>query len=248
MCVFTLVNDNEEFPWTWINARRDPNLTNEQTLKYAPHAWRQWIESGNVSKVRRHVYSSNIVKAKEQLPDEGSQEEKILETIYNFFSKRDRHHFEYFALRITQEIFESSGAKFLSGWVTQKSGDGGIDFVAHNDIGTGLAKIKTVIIGQAKCEAISEPTNGVGISRTVARLKRGWIGVYVTTSYFSTPVQKEVLDDQSPIMLVNGLQIAKATQNILYKEGIAIDDYLEMIDKEYIKHCKNRRPEEILLD
>lgn len=248
MCVFTLVNDNEEFPWTWINARRDPNLTNEQTLKYAPHAWRQWIESGNVSKVRRHVYSSNIVKAKEQLPDEGSQEEKILETIYKFFSKRDRHHFEYFALRITQEIFESSGAKFLSGWVTQKSGDGGIDFVARNDIGTGLAKIKTVIIGQAKCEAISEPTNGVGISRTVARLKRGWIGVYVTTSYFSTPVQKEVLDDQSPVMLVNGLQIAKATQNILYKEGIAIDDYLEMIDKEYIKHCKNRRPEEILLD
>ena len=228
--------------------RRDPNLTNEQTLKYAPHAWREWVDGGNASRVRRHVYSSNIVKAKEQIPVEGSQEEKILKKIYTFFSKRDRHHFEYFALRITQEIFESSGAKFLSGWVTQKSSDGGIDFVARNDVGNGLAKIKTIIIGQAKCEGISEPTNGVGISRTVARLKRGWIGVYVTTSYFSNSVQKEVLDDQSPIMLINGLQIAKATQSILYREGIALDDYLETINEEYTKHCKNRRPEEILMD
>lgn len=248
MCVFTLVNDNEEFPWTWINARRDPNLTNEQTMKYAPLAWRQWIESGNASKVRRHVYSSQIVKAKEQLPAEGSQEEETLEEIYRFFSQSDKHHFEYFAMRITQEIFESSSANFMSGWVTQKSGDGGIDFVARNDIGTGLAKVKTIIIGQAKCESISQPTNGVGIARTVSRLKRGWLGVYVTTSYFSTAVQKEVLDDQSPIMLINGLQIAKTTQNILYREGIALKEYLELMDSEYSKHCKNRRPEEILLD
>ena len=65
MCVFTLVNDNEEFPWNWINARRDPSLSNEQTMKYAPLAWRQWVENGNLSKVRRHVYSSQIIKAKE---------------------------------------------------------------------------------------------------------------------------------------------------------------------------------------
>jgi hypothetical protein len=49
-------------------------------------------------------------------------------------------------------------------------------------------------------------------------------------------------------MLINGLQIAKATQNILYREGIALKEYLELMDSEYSKHCKNRRPEEILLD
>ena len=44
-------------------------------------------------------------------------------------------------------------------------------------------------------------------------------------------MQKEVLDDQSPIMLINGLQIAKATQNILYREGIALKEYLELMQK-----------------
>ena len=248
MCVFSLVDDNEEFPWTWINARRDPNLSNEQTMKYAPAAWRQWVNNGNISEVRRHVYSSQIVKTKDQLPADGSQEEKVLEEIYNFFSQSDKHHFEYFAMKITQEIFQNSGANFMAGWVTQKSSDGGIDFVARNDIGSGLAKVKTIIIGQAKCESITKATNGVGIARTVSRLKRGWLGVYVTTSHFSIPVQKEVLDDQSPIMLINGLQVAKTTQAILYREGIALKEYLLMIESEYSKHCKNRRPEEILLD
>lgn len=248
MCVFTLVNDNEQFPWRWINARRDSSLSNEQTLKYAPCAWKKWIENGDLSKVRRHVYSSQIVKPKDQLPPEGSPEEKILTDIYTHYSQSDKHHFEYFAMRIAQEVFESSGAKFLSGWVTQKSGDGGIDFVARYDIGSGLAKIKTIIIGQAKCESMTQPTNGVGIARTISRLKRGWLGVYVTTSHFSVPVQKEVLDDQSPIMLINGLQLAKTTQNILYREGITLEDYLLQMDREYFEYCKNRRPEEILLD
>lgn len=248
MCVFSLKDDNEDFSWDWINARRDPNLSNKDTLKYAPHAWKQWIKSGDLTKVRRHVYTSEIVKAVDQEPKPGSKEEKNLNQIYQFFSTRDRHVFESFAMRITQEIFESSGAKFQPGWVTKKSSDGGIDFVARSDIGEGLAKIKTILIGQAKCESVNTPTNGVSIARTVSRLKRGWLGIYVTTSYFSTAVQKEVLDDQYPIMLINGLQIAKATESILYREGITLDEFLNDIYLTYNSKCKNRRPEEILFE
>ncbi len=248
MCVFSLKNDNEEFPWDWINARRDPSLSNEDTLKYAPTAWKQWVNSGDLSKVRRHVYTSEIVKTSDQEPKAGSKEEKMLEQIYTFFSSRDRHAFELFAMRIAQEVFESTGANFQSGWVTQKSGDGGIDFVARSDIGDGLAKIKTVLIGQAKCESLNIPTNGVSIARTVSRLKRGWLGVYVTTSYFSTAVQKEVIDDQYPVMLINGLQIAKSTEAILFREGITLDELMNDIFTRYNSECKNRRPEEILFD
>ena len=81
-----------------------------------------------------------------------------------------------------------------------------------------------------------------------SRLKRGWIGVYVTTAYFSTSVQKEVLDDQYPIMLVNGLRLAEAINCITYKEGISVEELFESIDLQYENMCKNRRPEEILLD
>ncbi len=248
MCVFSLKEDNEEFPWDWINARRDPNLSNEDTLKYAPSAWKQWVKNGDLSKVRRHVYTSEIVKTAAQEPKKGSKEEKILNEIYEFFSSKDRHAFELFAMRVTQEIFETSGVKFQPGWVTQKSGDGGIDFVARSDIGDGLARIKMVLIGQAKCESLNVATNGVSIARTVSRLKRGWLGIYVTTSYFSVPVQKEVLDDQYPVMLINGLQIAKATEAILYREGITLEDFMNNIFCDYPSKCKNRRPEEILLD
>ena len=129
MCVFSLTNDNEDFPWNWINARRDPNMSNE-----------------------------------------------------------------------------------------------------------------------AKCESTKIPTNGIGIARTISRLKRGWIGVYVTTSPFSVSVQKEVLDDQSPIMLINGLQVSKAVQAIMYREGISLEEYLSRINLDYPHECRTRRPEEILFD
>lgn len=248
MCVFSLTNDNEDFPWNWINARRDPNMSNEQTLKYAPSSWKSWVNSGECSKVRRHVYSSEIIKPKDQQPLPGSKEEEILNRIYDYFSARDKHSFELLAMRVAQEIFQSSGASFLSGWITQQSGDGGIDFVARSDIGSGISKIKTVIIGQAKCESTKIPTNGIGIARTISRLKRGWIGVYVTTSPFSVSVQKEVLDDQSPIMLINGLQVSKAVQAIMYREGISLEEYLSRINLDYPHECRTRRPEEILFD
>ena len=107
---------------------------------------------------------------------------------------------------------------------------------------------KAILIGQAKCESPTNATNGVSIARTVSRLKRGWMGIYVTTSYFSVAVQKEVLDDQCPIMLINGLQIAKSVQAITYREGITLTDLLQKITEHYADACRNRRPEEILFD
>ena len=89
MCVFSLVKDNEDFSWDWINARRDANLTNEETLKYAPMAWQEWVRNGVLTKVRRHVYSSQIVKAKEQKLRDGSKDEKILNEIYNYFEGKN---------------------------------------------------------------------------------------------------------------------------------------------------------------
>ena len=49
-------------------------------------------------------------------------------------------------------------------------------------------------------------------------------------------------------MLINGMQIVKATEAILFKEGIGLDELLDDIFKRYSSACKNRRPEEILLD
>jgi hypothetical protein len=38
--VLDLAAENEVFPWSWINLRRDPAATIDQTLAAAPRAWR----------------------------------------------------------------------------------------------------------------------------------------------------------------------------------------------------------------
>ena len=245
MCVFSMADEGESFSWDWINARRDPNLSTAEADKLAPKAWKRWIKEGpsGLHKVRRNVSIGKVIADSEQRPAPGSKEESILKDIYSFYQD-ERHVFELLALRVTQEIFEESGIAFTPGWITKRSGDGGIDFVAKLDISSQMSALKVVVLGQAKCEKLDKPTTGVHIARTVARLKRGWFGVYVTTSYFSRPVQLEVMDDQYPIMLICGKKLAETVEKILFKKGITLDAFLNEVSTEY--QSKNRRAEDIL--
>ena len=96
------------------------------------------------------------------------------------------------------------------------------------NIGSGFEGLDIVLLGQAKCE--KNATSGKDIARTVARLKRGWVGAYVTTSYFSDPIQLEILEDKYPLIKINGLKLAELIdRNVLggsndYKK---LDQYLE---------------------
>lgn len=128
----------------------------------------------------------------------------------------------------------------------KKSGDGGIDFVLKMNIGSGFEGLDIVLLGQAKCE--KNATSGKDIARTVARLKRGWVGAYVTTSYFSDPVQLEILEDKYPLIKINGLKLAELIdRNVLggandYKK---LESYLEQLEIEYNKKISSRNLEMI---
>lgn len=47
--------EGEEVDWRWIDDRRDPSLSLEETLRFAPAAWREWVDSGSgaLSEIRR---------------------------------------------------------------------------------------------------------------------------------------------------------------------------------------------------
>lgn len=78
-------------------------------------------------------------------------------------------------------------------------------------------------------------------------LRRGWIGAYVTTSYFSEAVQREVLEDKYPIILINGLRVATEIDAAMHESKISsIDLFLESIDETYDGQVMEREPEEIL--
>lgn len=44
LAVLTLPDDR--FDWRWVDARRKPSLTVEQTLAHAPASWNAWIAAG----------------------------------------------------------------------------------------------------------------------------------------------------------------------------------------------------------
>ena len=62
--------------------------------------------------------------------------------------------------------------------------------------------------------------SGTHIARTVAKLRRGWLGVYVTTSYFSDKVQIEILEDKYPILLINGKILSEEVNEIVHQNVI----------------------------
>ena len=245
-CVFTMKEDCECFDWSWIAKRCDPSLTNAETNKYAPAAWKKWINGGSESihQVRRSVADFDIVKKSSQIPAKGTKAYKRLLDIYHYYDN-NKHNFEYLAMELTKKSLEKCGVTCTPGWITQRSGDGGIDFVLRMDIGKdSLSGIKVIVLGQAKCTTPETKTNGVDIARTVARLKRGWIGAFVTTSYYSDRLQKELNEDKYPIMLINGKTVAELVDSELFDRGIDLNTYLDSLEKAYKQ--EKRMAEDIL--
>ena len=242
--------ENEYFDWEWINLRRDKNLSVEETLKKAPSSWKKWIRLGNksIDSLRRNVFKLNVLPTSQQKPEEGSKELKTLKEIYDFYDK-NKLRFENLAAIVTEYLIKKTSKNYKAGWITKGSGDSGIDFIGRMDIGTGFGSAKVIVLGQAKCESLNSPTGGNHIARTVAKLKRGWLGVYVTTSYFSDPVQIEILEDKYPLLLINGKKLAELVNEIVFDQGYKnVAEYLKKVDSEYEGLIQYRDPEEILFE
>jgi hypothetical protein len=246
--VLDMRNDFEIFSWDWISARRNPKLDSEEILNFAPKSWQSWVKQGEISrdKLIRRIHKITSISKQEQLPIPGSREDKCLSEIYKFYDGR-KHHFELLASKVVANLIRQTGGNYKEGWITQGSGDGGIDFVGRIDLGTGFSKVEVILLGQAKCEAYSTPTNGVHLARTVARLKRGWIGAYVTTSFFSERSQYEVSEDNYPLMTVNGLELARETLKLTELTGsVSVLCFLEKLDHTYSDYIQKKKPEDVL--
>jgi hypothetical protein len=186
LAVFSMANEGKIFDWAWINSRRDPNLSDEECLSRAPKNWQTWTSKGTpVLETCRRLVERYVI---------------VLRAIYRFYDGR-KYRFENLASMVASEIVAESGAEYREGWLTPPTGDGGWDFVGRIRIGAEAIGANVVCLGQAKCEKPSSPTNGNSIARLVARLQRGWLGFYLTTSYFSAAVQKEVQTAKYPMCL-----------------------------------------------
>jgi hypothetical protein len=252
IAVLSLTAEREEFDWSWISTRRDASCDLTACLDVAPQAWKKWVAKGQgaMESGRRRVVTLLTTSVGEQKPTAGSREAGALKDIVAFYAQqRLKARFEALAAAVAASVLRNAGGAYRHGWLTSASSDGGADFIGRLDVGTGLARAKMIVLGQAKCEDPNKPTGGNHIARTVARLRRGWIGVYVTTSFFSEPVQREVLTDKYPLVMINGLRLAQEVLLAVHKEGCHdVREYLDMIDSGYDEQVMYRDPEEILYD
>ena len=248
IAVLSLTSEHEEFDWRWISDRRNGALSIEETEQYAPASWMEWVAGGTqvLPRVKRRITKILTTPTEDQRSPKGSKEGRALRTVYEFYEGR-KHRFELLAARIVERILESNGGRFRFGWVTPPSSDGGADFIGRYDIGSGFSNVRQVVLGQAKCESPSSTTSGKDVARTVARLRRGWFGAYVTLGAFSNPVQREIIEDEYPILLVPGERVAREVVSATTEAGYTdIVEYLRMVDAEYEQLVIDRRPEEIL--
>lgn len=245
------LDDRDEcFDWRWIDARRDPSLTVEETLLLAPKSWRRWVTDGRAAlpRIRRRVLSSRVKSGAEQRPAPGSREDDVLHQIYRHFDGH-KHAFEHLSATVAAQVFEQSGARYHRGWLTRAGGDGGMDFVGRLDAGNSHANTPLVVLGQAKCIQPSSSVSPDEVARVVARLRRGWIGVFVTTGVFSRQAQVEVIDDEYPIVLIGAELLAREVIRLaeLSFNG-DVPAALAAASAGYEDAVTHRRPEEILAE
>jgi len=251
--VMSMKGEAENFNWAWINRRRDPSADESSCLDLAPKSWKEWIDGGEAAqeKVRRRVSKLLVKPKEEQLPDPGSAPERTLKGIYSYYSGRNVR-FEALAAKIAERVVRTSGSDYLFGGLTRASGDGGIDFIGRLDIGSGfdgayLGPARLIVLGQAKCQLPDRATQGRDIARTVARLRRGWLGVYVTTSFFSSQTQREVIEDRYPIVLINGKRVGEEVHKMTVEAGgVALETFLDDFEAEHDHLSILADPEDLL--
>ncbi|OBB45457.1 restriction endonuclease [Mycobacterium sp. 852002-51961_SCH5331710] len=240
--------ESEFVDWRWIDDRRNPDVPLGETPRHAPKAWRNWVEYGNTAlpRLRRQVLSSRLLSRTDQQPTVGSADEKVLKQIYTFYDQ-SKHAFELLASKVAADVLGRGGTRYREGWITRGGGDGGADFVGRLDVGVGHAMTSLVVLGQAKCVLLSTSISAEQLARIVARLRRGWVGVYVTTGVFSRSAQIEMYDDQYPIVLIDGRTLADSVRRMaMDSHGGDLATLLTTTASDYESSISFRRPEEIL--
>jgi hypothetical protein len=234
LALFDLSDSGGLLDWNWIDDRRDSALTPKQALKNAPPAWKRWVKGTEVDRLRRRVVRDRVITKTDQAAHDES-DLTMLRDIRSYFNGREAE-FEGLASRVAARVI---GGKCERKWVTRASRDGGIDFVCLLPIGEPQSRTGVVVLGQAKCLAPEHSVGPEDLARLVARLRRGWIGAYVTTGTFTEQAQEEVLADNYPLLLISGGTVAREVRRILSNDGGNLE---QLLDSEATWYRANLRP------
>jgi hypothetical protein len=186
--------DTEFVSVNWLKSR--VVATGKEALTDgAPSVWCDYLRGQTR---RRQVWKAHVRTTREQLPDRGSSDEKVLRQLAELAPDQ----FEAVIVALFREM------KSVEHSITQTRyvNDRGFDF-----FGTFTMPLPVGYEIPFRGE-VKRWKQGVGVgevSRLVARLRRGEYGIFVTTSYYTSQAQEEVLEDAYPVKLFSGVDLVR---------------------------------------
>lgn len=196
---FFSVLNLQSVPWEWLDdlCAGIPSFQSE----FCPAVWRQWVETGKADILKCQSKAEPRDK-EDQLPH-SSDENAVLKQLLEVSDRS----FEF----ICKDILYMLDGNFYGLEVTRASRDGGMDITGFYRIGHDAHHLSLRCFGEAK-----KWIAGIGVkpvARLVSRIKHREFGIFITTSFFNTQVQQELIDDRHPVLLLSGGDIARLILN-----------------------------------
>ena len=196
----------------------DLEMNNGYGSKYAPTAWKKWVDTGAYKPLITDKNPVLYRRANEQIPAINSQQYEMLQTIIDYF--KNPYEFEACACKIAQMM----DSNIISIDQTQRSRDGGRDAVGKYRVGLQSGGVEIEFAVEAKRYQVGNPVGVKETSRLISRIKNRQFGIFITTSYVGSQAYKEIIEDQHPIVIVSGKDIIE----ILINSGITDKKQLEL--------------------
>lgn len=191
------------------------------TAKGCPPSFARWVKSGKYEALQAQQEVVPRLK-QEQLP-KTRREWSVLKAVLSL----DDRQFEHAAAALLAVM----DPRYRDIAVTRAVKDGGRDVLANYRVGHDGHSVLLSVCLEAKRW---DPTRSIGVKpmmRLISRIKHRDFGVFITTSYFDPYVQRELIADGHPVVLVAGGDIARI---LISKEveGEPLERWLDVVRNE----------------
>jgi hypothetical protein len=210
--IFTIL-DCGEISGDWLREIFEKRVINLEDQR-APEAYLSWIRDGKPKPLAAEPIKTRSPEQQQPLP---GLQASLVDHIRKHCSN-DPYLFEPLAA----EIWRMSCALPLEMEMTRRYRDGGRDAIGHLMLGPISDAIRISFALEAKCYASNNRVGVKETSRLVSRLKHREFGVLVTTSVLDRQAYEEIRNDQHPIVVISGRDIAE----ILISSGVNTIDEL----------------------
>lgn len=180
---------DDRLSWEWLDARRDPSLSNAETLAFAPDAWQAWVRLGTTA-LPASIRHRDV--------DEAAPRRAVIDEQWPTVSTEvDPFTFPWVAARAVEQLLGVDRTRMLAG--IERSGS--VTFRGIHRLGAGAASASLRVVAVA---ARGRRPALEAASRLVRDLQPGQIGVITTPAELTTEDITSLKAPGSTLIVLSG--------------------------------------------